>query len=56
MSTVIETNSDQKSNKTLYIGDAWLKYELSDVHLSFGQFVRKLEDEGYNIVMKEDQV
>ena len=49
------SNTDQATKKEkLYIGDAWLKYELSVEPLSFDQFLKKLENEGYEIVMSED--
>lgn len=42
--------------KELDLEDAWIKFELSNEHLSFGQYVRKLEDEGYTIKVPEKEV
>lgn len=50
METVKEKD-EERLDKILDLEDAQIKYELSDVHLSFGQYVRKLEDEGYTIVI-----
>lgn len=50
----METSEETKDKtKILDLEDAWLKYELSDVHLSFGQYVRKLEEDGYTINFPE---